>query len=501
MLRNIRIVLASLVWISVTVLLLGASWQLSVWLSWAAKIQFLPALLALNFAVLIGLVLLTLIFGRIYCSIVCPLGVMQDMFGWIGKKAKKNRYSYSQEKKWLRYSVLAVFVLCLFIGFAPVTTLLAPYSAYGRIINSLFKPLYDLLLNGLAHIEADHDSYLFSEVELWMRSVTTFVVALLTLSVLGLLAWRNGRTYCNTICPVGTILSFFSRFSLMRVKMDKERCKNCSLCEKNCKAAAIDYKAGTIDYSRCVVCGDCTDVCRHDALHYRLVNVAKSNKEKVNADVHKAADTDLDKRAFLTGAAIMAGTAAMAQTKIKVDGGLAVLEDKVAPQRETPLTPPGSVSVNNMSRHCTACQLCVSNCPNNVLRPSTDPLRFMQPEMSYERGWCRPECTRCSEVCPTGAIREITKEDKTAIHVGHAVWVEKNCIPLVNGDDCGHCAVVCPARAIMMVDYTTADGKNVKVPAVNKESCIGCGACENLCPARPFSAIYVEGHKMHRVEL
>lgn len=497
MLRKIRITLATVCFVLVNLLFLGVSWSLSQHIAWVAKIQFLPALMALDFAVLAVLIAVTLVFGRIYCSVICPLGIMQDIFGWAGKKAKKNRYSHSPEKKWLRYSVLAVFIICLIVGFAPVTTLLAPYSSYGRIVNSLFRPLYDLLNNGLAAIESHYDSYLFSQTELWMRSVTTFVVALLTLLILGLLAWRNGRTYCNTICPVGTILSFFSRFSLFRIRMDKTRCKNCSLCEKNCKASAIDYKAGIIDSSRCVTCGDCLDKCKFDALHYQPVWSASPSVKAPSAD-----KPDMNKRAFVTGAVLATGTALLAQTKMKVDGGMAIIEDKQAPHRDTPLTPPGAISAYNMERHCTACQLCVSACPNNVLRPSTDPLHFMQPVMSFERGYCRTECTRCSQVCPTGAIQRITKEEKTAIHIGHAVWISQNCIPLTNGDSCGACAKHCPAWAIQMVEQeTTINGKKryVEVPMIDTEKCIGCGKCEHLCPANPFSAIYVEGNTMHHI--
>lgn len=494
-LRMVRIVLATFFFVAVTLLFLGVGWQFNLWLGWVAKLQFLPALMALDFAALAVLILLTLVFGRLYCSVICPLGVMQDVFGWMGRKQKKNRYSHSPEKRWLRYSVLAVFIVCLIIGFAPLTTLLAPYSAYGRIVNSLFRPLYDLLGNALAVADAEFEWYIFSETEIWFRSVTTFVVALLTLLVLAVLAWRNGRTYCNTVCPVGTILSFFARFSLMRVQLDKSKCKNCSLCEKNCKAAAIDFKAGTVDYSRCIACGDCLPQCRHDALHYKPI-ISKRSRP---AEPEPSEEVDLSRRAMLTGAAVVIGTTAMAQAKIKVDGGLADIIDKQVPHRNTPVTPPGSLSARNMQRHCTACQLCVSACPNNVLRPSSDLLRLMQPEMSFERGYCRPECTRCSQVCPTAAIRPVTPEDKTAIRVGHAVWIADNCIPVANGDTCGACARKCPANAIQMVDYTTADGRTVQVPAVDNERCIGCGKCENLCPARPFSAIYVEGYDMHIV--
>ena len=325
-----------------------------------------------------------------------------------------------------------------------------------------------------------------------MRSVSTFVVALLTLGIIGVLAWRNGRTYCNTVCPVGTILSFFARFSLFRIQINEDKCRKCSLCAKNCKAAAIDFKNGTVDLTRCIACGDCIGHCHEEAIRFKPVTRKPQAK---GAD--KPVDTS--KRAFLTGAVLAAGTAAMAQAKIKVDGGLAEIEDKVAPHRQTPVTPPGSASARNMQRHCTACQLCVSACPNNVLRPSSDPLRFMQPEMGFERGYCRPECTRCSEVCPTGAIQTIRLEDKPFIHIGHAVWIEQNCIPVTNGDHCGACAKHCPEDAIQMVEHTTAEGNHVLVPAIDKERCIGCGKCENLCPARPFSAIYVEGNSTHRV--
>lgn len=487
LLRTTRIVLATLFFTAVTLLFLGVGWQFNLWFAWVAKVQFLPALMALDFAVLAILVVLTLIFGRLYCSVICPLGVMQDIFGWLGKKQKKNRYGHSSEKRWLRYSVLAIFIVCLIIGFAPVTTLLAPYSAYGRIVNSIFRPLYDLLQNAVAMVDTHFEWYLIPEAELWLRSVTTLVVALLTLVILGVLAWRNGRTYCNTVCPVGTILSFFARFSLLRIEIDGDKCSKCTLCEKNCKVSAIDTQTGKVDHSRCVVCGDCIDKCNRDALHYKPISF-RPKKEQPTSE---------SKRAMLTGALLAVGTSAMAQAKIKVDGGLAEIEQKKVPHRETPLTPPGSDSARNMQKHCTACQLCVSACPNNVLRPSLDPMRLMQPEMSFERGFCRPECNRCSQVCPTGAIRSILPEDKTAIRIGRAVWIEKNCIPVTKGDKCGICARSCEAKAILMVDYTNADGRKVKVPTIDAERCIGCGECEYLCPARPFSAIYVEGYTTH----
>ena len=484
MLRKIRICLQVVTITLVTLLLLGIGFRVHLWAGWVAKIQLVPAILAMSIVWLPILFAITL-FGRIYCSVVCPLGIMQDIFSWIGGKFKKNRFSYAKNKIWLRLVVLVGFIISIIVGFAPVTTLIEPYSAYSRIVNSLFKPLYDLLNNWLASIDATNDRYIFTEVQIWMRSVTTFVVAIATLVILGALAIWKGRLYCNTICPVGTVLGHLSRHSILRIQFDKDKCKSCGLCEKNCKAQAIDFKNGTVDYSRCVVCGDCLDKCKFDALHYTAKRPIAEPKP-----------VDTERRAFLVGAAVAGTSAALAQAEMKVDGGLAVIEDKKAPKRQTPITPPGSVSARHMQKHCTACQLCVSSCPNNVLRPSTEFQHFMQPVMSFERGYCRPECTRCSEVCPTGAIKPISREEKTDIHVGHAVWIKENCVVLTDGVSCGNCARHCPTGAIQMIDYESPNGK-VQVPAVDENKCIGCGACENLCPARPFSAIYVEGNVTH----
>lgn len=442
-----------------------------------------------------GLIVLTLVFGRIYCSVICPLGVFQDIISGINgrRKKKKYRFSYSPALSWLRYLVLLFFAITLVAGIGSVAALLAPYSSYGRIAQNLLAPFWQWGNNLFAYFAERVDSYAFYETEVWIRSLPTFLVACITFVVLFVLAWRNGRTYCNTICPVGTVLGFWARYSLFRPVLDPEKCKKCGLCSRSCKAACIDSQNYHIDYSRCVVCMNCTEVCNQGAIRYGL----RLKKERT-PESRKSEKTDGSRRVFLTGMGLWAASAVARAQEKKVDGGLALILDKKIPERTTPIVPPGSLGLRHMTQHCTACQLCVSVCPNGVLRPSARLSAFMQPEVSYERGYCRPECTKCSEVCPAGAISKITPADKSAIQVGHAVWIRENCIPVKEGVKCNNCARHCPAEAIQMVLSDPSRPESPRIPVVNVERCIGCGACENLCPSRPFSAMYVEGHEVHR---
>ena len=238
MLRKIRIRLALVMMIGITGLFLDFTGCLHSWLGWMAKIQFLPALLALNAAVVVALVALTLLFGRIYCSVICPLGILQDGISWLSarRKKKRNRFSYSPAKSWLRYGVLVLFVAALVAGIGSLAALLAPYSSYGRMVHSLLMPLYIWMNNLLAGWAERAGSYAIYSREVWLRSLSTTLVAAATLITLFVLAWRHGRTYCNTICPVGTLLGFLSRFAWFKVHILEEKCVNCGLCARSCKA-------------------------------------------------------------------------------------------------------------------------------------------------------------------------------------------------------------------------------------------------------------------------
>lgn len=179
MLRKTRILLASLFFVGITLLFLDFTGTLHAWLGWMARVQLLPAVLALNVGVIALLVVLTLVFGRVYCSVVCPLGVMQDVVSWLSgkRKGKRYRFSYSPERRWLRYGMLVLFVAALVAGVGSFVALLAPYSSYGRMVQNLLSPLYLWGNNALAYLAERMDSYLFYEREVWLRSLPTFIVA------------------------------------------------------------------------------------------------------------------------------------------------------------------------------------------------------------------------------------------------------------------------------------------------------------------------------------
>ena len=442
--KYIRIVLAALMLLGITALLLDTTGVLRHWLGWMPKIQLLPAILALNVAVVVAILAVTALIGRFYCAVVCPMGIFQDIFVWFHKLffGKKRPYRYSKPANKLRYPLLVLFVLAMVVGLNSIAVLIAPYSAYARMVTGLHA-------TGLAQ---------------W--------VAIITLVVIGLMSFTMGRLWCNTICPVGTLLGLISRHSLFGIKIDADKCVGCHKCEHRCKSMCIDIDGGkTVDSSRCVNCFTCIGECKQGA-----VTFGPKGREP------KSQGVDGSRRKFVAGTvAVGAAMAVQAQDK-KVDGGLAALTDKQVPLRKTPLKPFGAKSLKNFSTRCTACQLCVSQCPEKVLRPSTKLESLMQPEMNYHDGYCRMACTRCSEVCPAGAIQPVTKEEKTSISIGVAVVLKDNCI------GCGTCERHCPSGAIQMVDSR---------PAVNEARCLGCGACEYYCPARPMTAIYVEGREVH----
>ena len=466
MLRKIRIAAAALFFAGITLLFVGIGHQ---WWGWMAKLQFLPSCMALNFAAIAFVLLLTLVFGRIYCSVICPMGVFQDLVIRVRKllspKGRKPKRHFVKEPRIVRYGVLALVIVTALTFSQLLLTVLAPYSAYGRMIRSIV---------GLSRGES--------------LAPALLITAAATLVVICVCAWIWGRGWCNTVCPVGSVLGLVSRFSLFKVSIDQSQCVSCRKCEKGCKSSCIDIDTHTIDHSRCVDCFDCLDSCPKGGIKFRFSLPRKAKTVPVTESVDKG------RRAFMATTALVGGSLALGAQNKRLDGGLADVIDKTSPERSERLVPFGAESVKDFYDRCTACQLCVSNCPNGVLRPSTDIGHFLQPQMGYEKGWCRPECTTCSQVCPAGAIRPLKAEEKLTHKIGTAKVNLSLCLAAKDEAGCGNCSRHCPVGAVRMVK---TDGYHRSIPVVAEAQCIGCGACEYLCPARPISAITVDGISVH----
>lgn len=483
MLRTIRVILATLCLAGICLLFVDVSGELSPSLAVLARMQLVPALLAGSLGVVAGLLALTLVFGRVYCSVLCPLGVLQDV---IAARGKKYRFRYAPPRTGLRLFVLGTFVLALLAGVPLVFAILEPYSAFGRIATDLLAPIWATGSNALAWASERAGNYDVAPTPVWQKGMAALTAATATLAVIGVLAWRSGRTWCNTLCPVGTVLGLLSPLALIRPRLDMAKCANCGLCARRCKASCIDATSGTIDGSRCVSCFNCIGACRHSAISY------VPTRRKPTDRPTRATQPDPVRRSMLAAAiGLAAPVPALARSR---DKSVPALVRKQGPERQTPITPPGSRSLRAFSARCTGCQLCVSACPNQVLKAFDIGSGMLQPTLAFERGYCRVNCVQCSTVCPTGAIRPISAAEKTATQIGRAVVNLDRCITTTDKVACTACARNCPPRAITLVGKDDEPQK----PVVDAERCNGCGACEYVCPARPLAAIHVEGNLEHR---
>ena len=503
MLKNTRRLLAVVSLLLMFAVFVDFTGTAARWLSFLPKLQLIPALFALNALALAVIVVLTLLLGRIYCSIICPLGIIQDIAArvrkWLSPKRKRKGglYGYKPAHKALRYSFLGVFVLLAAAGLtglfaASYSGLLDPYSIFGRATGQWLVPAWRQASVFVAQKAAESQYYIIDGFPApsafsWLLAG---IAAAQIIIVIALAVWK-GRIYCNAVCPVGTALGAVSRHSLMRIVIDEDKCVVCGKCARHCKSECIDFKGHNIDYSRCVVCMDCLDKCSTNALSFRMA----PRKHKA------AAKPDQGRRAFLAGAGVIAGAMAAHAADKVTDGGLAPIKKKESHTDVLAPVPAGAVSVKHLQSHCTACQLCISACPQAVLKPSLKPGNFMQPEMHFTEGFCDITCNRCSEVCPAGAIKPIDIPEKTSIKVGSATVDPFACISAAFGQQCGTCARNCPTGAIEMV---RGENGNLR-PVVGENACIGCGKCEFVCPVGTAgqtngtrAAIYVTGLEIHK---
>ncbi|MDO5566940.1 MAG: 4Fe-4S dicluster domain-containing protein [Planctomycetia bacterium] len=521
MLRYIRIFAAIAVFSLLTLYFIDFSDELPNWMSALAKIQFFSALVSGYVGAVVFVILLTLLTGRLYCSTICPLGVMQDLIAWCSKRlVRKKKYACSQAKTKTRWAFFVRFVVAFVCGCGSICCLLEPYSIYGRTMFSVVAPVYETLNNMLTWVCLNCGIVYFYYVDP-TRLLAGTLMAMGLFAVIAYLSFRWGRTWCNTVCPIGTFLGLLSRMAIFKICFDKSKCSKCGLCSTKCKAGCLDGKNQTIDYSRCVDCFNCLGACRQKALYLgisssnsRKIETQDANQENANVNETKSESTvsapDPSKREFL-GSLV---TLAMLSTSVLAEenkerasenkpadtaAGSSQSEptkepyDEKLERRKTAICPPGAKSQIHLKKHCTGCHLCVAACPSHVLQPSF--LEYglsgmLMPLMRFEKGFCNFDCLLCGEVCPNGAIEPLTIEEKHLIQMGKVHFVRDRCIVYKDETNCGACSEHCPTQAVTMVPYRGS----LTIPEIHPEICVGCGGCESICPVRPDRAIFIEGN-------
>lgn len=451
--------------------------------------QFLPAfahslhLLGLPALGVLFILLVTFLFGRVYCSTLCPLGTLQDVIGRLARKAGRRLPDGPlPEYNVLRYGLLALTVLSLGSGAMIVVSLLDPFSGFGREVSGLARPLFIGANNGAAWVLEGAGSYALYPLRLRGIGWLSVAAPALLLVVTGWLAWTRGRLYCNTMCPVGTLLGLLSRRARYRITIHDDECIGCGACAQVCKAGCIDTERKSVDMSRCVACYNCFPECPSGGITYGRPALREPDR------------TDVSRRRFLRGS--VTGLAALAGAPPETLRTIVATKDATVPVvRSTPVAPPGAGGIARFTARCTACHVCISACPAQVLVPAFLDYGLpgiLQPQMDYRISYCIFDCTRCGEVCPSGALLPLAQERKHVTQLGAAKFVKDNCIVFTEGTECGACSEHCPTKAVRMVPY-----KRLMAPEVKEEYCVGCGACEFACPTKPHKAIYVEGRPLH----
>ena len=430
----------------------------------------------------------TFLLGRIVCGWICPLGTLHQFFSWFFKKTKLNRPQRLKTFKdkrlaWKYYLLIFLLVSTLFtldiVGIFDPLSLLYRSFAIGFLpaVDFTFDSLIGLLYN--INLSSVGDGLVPFSEKLFINStfIQGFFIAALFLGLI-LLNMSRERFWCRYLCPLGALLGLASRMNLFKLEVSEEKCIQCNLCTIHCQTLANPWPNEDWKSSECDYCYTCSAICPTSAISFPF----KFRPESIDS-------VDLSRRKLLLTTCL---------------GAIAVPFFRISPARsrasEKLIRPPGALPEEKFLQTCVRCGECMKVCQTNALQPvwkEAGPEGIWTPMLVPKIGYCEYYCSLCTQVCPTGAIQELSIEEKNNLKIGTA-WVDKNrCIPWKFGDPCIVCEEHCPvspkAIKFIKIEVNRPDGivKTPLAPVIETEPCTGCGICENKCPVVDQPAIYV----------